>query len=218
MRHSLTAVLVCLAPVTLGAQANPDARTLGWQVQADQPTTDPAVLSFVEMKPGFHITTKGFSGIMYHPTMTASGTFEATMKVFFFKPQSDHHEAYGLFVGGKDLAGDGPQYLYFLVRNNGQFLIKSRNGAETADVMPWTANEAIAVRPADAPADETALNTLTIRASDDAVQFLVNGTVVATRPRTALGVDGIVGIRANHNLNLHVGQIEVTTPGEPVRK
>jgi len=218
MRSCFALALLALAPLTLAAQANPDARTLGWQVRGDRPTTDTSVLSFVEMKPGFHVTTKSFSGIMYHPEMTGSGTFEAIMKVYFFKPQSNHNEAYGLFVGGKDLAGDGQQYVYFLLRNNGQFLIKTRNGAKTADVMPWTAHEAIKVRPADAADDATALNTLNVRATNDAVQFLVNGVIVATRPRSELAVDGIVGIRANHFLDLHIAEIEVATPGAPTRR
>ncbi len=140
------------------------------------------------------------------------------MKVHFFKPQSNHLEGYGIFLGGKDLAGEGQQYVYFLLRNNGQFLIKTRNGAETADVMPWTAHEAIKVRAADAADDATALNTLNVRATNDAVQFLVNGVVVATRPRSELSVDGIVGIRANHFLDLHVSEIEVATPGVPTSR
>ena len=218
MRPYLALALATLAPLALAAQSNPDARTLGWQVRGDRPTTDTSVLSFVEMKPGFHVTTKSFSGILYHPAMKGSGTFEAIMKVYFFKPQSNHNEGYGVFVGGKDLAGDGQQYVYFLLRNNGQFLIKTRNGGETADVVPWTSHEAIKVRPADAADDVTALNTLNVRATNDAVQFLVNGVVVATRPRSELAVDGVVGIRANHFLDLHVSEIEVATPGAPASR
>lgn len=218
MRLPFALTLAVLAPLTLAAQTNPDARTLGWQVRGDRPNANTAPLSFVEMKPGFHITTKSFSGIFYHPEMTGSGTFEAIMKVHLFKPQSNHNEAYGIFLGGKDLAGDGQRYIYFLLRNNGQFLIKTRNGAETADVVPWTAHAAIKVRPADAADDVTAVNTLNVRATNDAVQFLVNGVVVATRPRSELSVDGIVGIRANHFLDLHIAEIEVATPGAPTRR
>lgn len=219
MRHHLIATLVCLAPAAptvLAAQANTDARTLGWQVRADRPTTDPAILSFVEMKPGFHITTGKFSGVMYHPEMTGTGTFEATMQVHFFPPKSQHHEGYGLLVGGKDLAGADIRYVYFLIRNSGEFLIKSRQGDETTEVVGWTHHDAIKLLAADATSGTTALNQLSVRAADDEVQFLVNGTVVATRPRTAIDVNGVVGIRANHNLDLHVSRIEVTTPGTPV--
>lgn len=214
MRHLLLAAAI-LAPTALAAQANPDARTLGWQVRGDRPTTDASVLSFVEMKPGFHVTTNRFSGILYHPGMTGTGTYEALMKVYFFKPQSDHHEAYGLFVGGKDLAGEGINYTYFLIRNDGSYLIKRREGATTRDVVGWTKHEAIKVRPATAADTETALNELIVRATDDAVAFLINGTVVATRPRAELGADGVVGIRANHFLDLHVSAIEVSAPGKP---
>ncbi len=77
MRSSFALTVAVLAPLTLAAQANPDARTLGWQVRGDRPTTNTSMLSFVEMKPGFHVTTKSFSGILYHPEMTGSGTFEA---------------------------------------------------------------------------------------------------------------------------------------------
>jgi hypothetical protein len=42
------------------------------------------------------------------------------------------------------------------------------------------------------------------------VDFMINGTKVASRPRADLAVDGVVGLRVNHNLNLHVSKLEVT--------
>lgn len=215
MRPYLTAALVCLAPLAASAQDTPDARTLGWQVRGDRPSTDASVLSFVEMKPGFHITTNAFSGIMYHPRMNGMGTFEASLKVHFFPPEGTHLESYGVFVGGEDLAGAGQKYVYFLVRNNGQFLIKSRTGTETADIVPWTDHDAVKVLAADAAEGTTALNHLLVRATSERVDFLVNGTVVASRPRAELDVEGVVGIRANHRLNLHVSEIEVSEPMAP---
>jgi len=41
------------------------------------------------------------------------------------------------------------------------------------------------------------------------VRFSINGTVVATRPRAGLGVDGIVGFRVNHSLSVHVQSLTV---------
>jgi len=41
----------------------------------------------------------------------------------------------------------------------------------------------------------------------------VNGQEVATLPRADLAVDGVVGIRVNHALNLHVSRLEVTPLG-----
>ncbi len=215
MRFSLATAVLALLPAAIAAQDLPDARTLGWQVRADRPTMDPAVLSFVEMKPGFHITTNKFSGIMYHPGMNGMGTFEATMRVDFFPPESEHLESYGMFVGGKDLAEAGQRYVYFLIRNSGEFLIKTRNGAETTDVVAWTKHDAIKILPAGVAAGTTVRNALHVRATQDQVQFVINGAVVATRPRSGMAVDGGVGMRVNHRLNLHVSAIEVSAPGDP---
>src|SRR6266851_4294789 len=39
-----------------------------------------------------------------------------------------HPEGYGLLFGGRDLAGAAQRYTYFLVRGDGTFLVKRRNG------------------------------------------------------------------------------------------
>lgn len=211
MRRAIRALFLLAVPAALAAQApaTPDARTLGWQVRPDRDNGALATLSFVEMKPGFHVTTNRFSGIMYHPATTANGNYTASMTVYFFAPKSEHHEAYGLFVGGSNLASAEQGYTYFVIRNSGEYLIRRRTGATTVDVAPWTKHAAIAVRAADAAADVTAKNVLAVTTTRDSVQFLVNGTVVATRPRSELGVDGVVGMRINHMLDVHVSELAV---------
>ena len=52
-------------------------------------------------------------------------------------------EGYGPFVGGKDLEQEGQQYIYFLLRQDGKYLIKQRVGVNTKGLMDWTANRAI---------------------------------------------------------------------------
>jgi hypothetical protein len=209
MRPMRAAAMLLLAPVVATAQqaAKPvDARTLGWQVRSDG-NQDIAKLVFVEMKPGWHITTGGVAGIFYRPEMTGVGDYTATMKVYFFGPQSSHPEAYGLLVGGKDLPGATQKYLYFLVRNDGKFLIKSRNGETTTDVVPWTA--APAIKTIAVTDSANILNTLSVQAGKESVQFLINGVIVAAKPRKDLAVDGVVGMRINHLLNLHVSELSV---------
>jgi len=211
MRAAIRALFLLALPGVLVAQApaTPDARTLGWQVRPDRDNGSLATLSFVEMKPGFHVTTNRFSGIMYHPATTANGSYTASMTVHFFKPLSDHQEAYGLFVGGSNLASAEQGYTYFVIRNSGEFLIRRRTGTTTVDILPWTKAAAILVRPADADESTTAKNVLAITTTRDSVQFLVNGTVVATRPRSEIAADGVVGMRINHMLNLHVTELAV---------
>jgi len=57
----------------------------------------------------------------------------------------------------------------------------------------------------DAPTDGHATNTMTIHLAKDAVHFVLNGKLVAEVPRSQLGnLDGIAGIRINHNEDLLV--------------
>lgn len=210
MRYLLLAATMFAPPAIVAAQANeapklPDARTLGWQVRADG-SGDVSKLMFVEMKPGWHITTGPLSGVMFHPGMTGTGNYAAQMGVYFFPPKSTHHEAYGIVVGGKDLAGAGQQYTYFLIRNDGKFLIKSRDGAATANIVPWTASEAVTLWKEGGP---NALNVLRVEARSDSVVFKVNNVAVATRARADVHVDGVVGMRVNHFLDLHVRDLTV---------
>jgi hypothetical protein len=42
------------------------------------------------------------------------------------------------------------------------------------------------------------------------VSYVVNGTVVHTMPKSGVKTDGIVGVRVNHMLNVHVDGFTVT--------
>lgn len=200
-----------LVPTLVTAQAAPDARTLGWQVRPDV-STDEAKLSFTEMKPGWHVTTNEFAGIMYRPEMTAVGEYEASMKVFLF-PGGEHPEGFGLMIGGRNLGGADQSYTYFLIRSDGKYLIKNRLGSETTDVTPWTTSEAIKVLPPAPPEGTTALNTMSVLVGAREVTFFINGTQVAQIPRANVSADGVVGMRINHMLNLHISEFKLNRPG-----
>lgn len=161
---------------------------------------------FVTMTPGWHVTT-GPAGIYYHPASTASGAYTATTLMHLFPP-GERNEAYGLFVGGSDLDGPNQAYLYFLIRRSGEFLVKRRMGAETEEVVGWTASDAIV--PYTAETEGTASNRLTVRVEEDTVHFLVNDQEVASMPREGLPTDGVVGLRLNHSINVHVEDFTVT--------
>ncbi len=217
MRHLILALAVvtpavCVAQASEAAkpkaavQQATDARTLGWQVRADG-KADATKFTFVEMKPGWHVTSGPVSGVTFHPGMTGTGNYSAKMAVYFFPPKSTHHEGYGLVVGGKDLVGAGQQYTYFLVRNDGKYTIKRRMGDSTSTLVNWTASESLKLWKEGGP---NALNILRVDAGSEAVEFRINDVVVATKPRKELGVDGVVGMRVNHFLDLHVSELTVT--------
>jgi hypothetical protein len=203
----LLASLVLLLPATLHGQTAELPE--GWQIRADRPGQDLSQVSFVDMPPGWHVTT-GPAVILWNPATRASGDFRVEMEVFLFDPEG-RREAFGVFVGGADLAGDGQRYTYFLVRDGGEFILKQREGGEAPTLVPWTAHEAIRGFAQRAEGDSSVRNVLAVEADGDEVRFSVNGREVASLPREGLALDGVVGLRVNHRLNLHVSRLEVTS-------
>ena len=207
MRRFLFVAALMAPTATAHAQQSPAKPGLpaGWQARADD-KGDMSKVSFAPMSRGWHVNTGPVHAIFYRPENTATGNYTATLDAFFFGPPGQYPEGYGVFVGGKDLAGPGQSYVYFVAANNGKFLIKKRTGATTAVVVDWTASSAIKTVPAG---DKNVENVFKIQARRDSVLFSINDVVVATRARSELNVDGVTGFRINHSLNIHVAGLTV---------
>ena len=209
MRRLLVLPILAILAAPLAAQDF--ERPADWKVRFDREgSTEADLESFVEMPPGWHITT-GPSGIYWDPALTASGEFRVEMEVFLFDPGT-RREAFGIFFGGSDLEGAGQSYTYFLIRNGGESIIKKREGSEAPTIQPWTANEAI-LSYANRGEDATVKNVLAVECGAETVRFFVNGEEVGSAPRSDMATDGTVGIRVNHGLNLHISRLEVTPAG-----
>ena len=206
IRVAFAFLLVLTFLVTpLAAQA-PD----GWRARLDlsQSAADPDDISDVKvatMGKGFRVTG-GPAGTFWHPSNTVAGNYTVRATFTLMKP-SNHTNYYGLIFGGADLETASQRYGYFLVAQNGTFLIRSRRGDNVQDVQARSTHDAIR-RPG---ADGRSVNTLEVRVNGNTASFLVNGTVVHTAPKTAVsaGTDGIVGVRVNHLLDVHVENFEV---------
>lgn len=170
----------------------------GWNVRLDSGSTKPDGVNAMPMGGGIHFRT-GPAGIFYRTSDTKSGSYEVHASFNQVEP-SAHPEAYGLFVGGSNLAAATQKYTYFLVRQDGMFMISRRDGAKVSAVVPWTANAA--VKKTDASTKGT--NMLSVVVSSDKTRFLVNGTEVNAQTTSAIDAAGIAGMRINHNLNVHV--------------
>lgn len=172
----------------------------GWAVQLDRASANLDQVRFTSEDEGLHITL-GPAGIFYRPDQRAEGRYRVDATFTQLKAPR-HPEAYGLFVGGARLDdADGRDYLYFLVRQTGEYLVKHRAGTEIHTLFDWTEHEAIH------RADEAgrAQNELTIESGEKQVRFLVNGVEVAALDRVPmLNTDGIAGLRVNHNLDVRV--------------
>jgi hypothetical protein len=173
----------------------------GWESRLDRPGST-APVHLMAMDGNLHAIL-GPAGIFYHPQTTASGAFTAQGTFTLNKP-SAHPEAFGLMVGGRDLQGEGQNYLYFIVRQDGKFMVKHRAGTETHTVIDWTENAAVR----QPGADGTATNTLAVQSSAAGVRFLVNGTEVGALPR-GVNTDGVVGLRLNHNIDVTITDFSV---------
>lgn len=221
-----SAVLVCLIFNFAQAQDRPDpdipqGENLqvpeGWEVRLDRDMEDVVIGSdpessdiyFVNMTPGWHITS-GPAAIYYHPSNTASGSYEISAVLHLFDPGERNREAFGIFMGGNDLDNNDQNYLYFLIRNTGEFLIKERIGSETEVIQNWTSNESINLYTDDLE-DSSAQNTLSVSVTDSDIKFYINDTEVASVPADNYTTDGLYGLRVNHSINLHISDLTYTS-------
>jgi opacity protein-like surface antigen len=215
MRSSLSAAALLAALTTpLAAQDSTEhadhatqgggAAPAGWTVRADK--GDAKNAKVVSMGQGLHLTL-GPAIILYRADTRGSGPFHTLARFTQTKP-SEHAEGYGLFVGGQELDGAAQKYLYFLVRQDGNYLIKRRDGEKTTDVSKGWVQHAAVKRP-DAKGSATNLLEVDNKRDPSKLVFLVNGQEVYRTDSKGMALDGIVGIRANHNLDLHVEGFDV---------
>ncbi len=205
-RQVALAALALLAIAPLGAQA-----PAGWKVRVDASATatDPDAagdVKFATMGGGFHATNPK-AAVYWNPANTATGnyTLKATFKLV--KP-SDHTNYYGLVFGGSNLDGATQSYIYFMVAQDGTWLIKHRAGDATHEVSTKTASDA--VKKPDASGSST--NALEVRVAADKIDYVVNGTVVKSTPRSGMTAktDGTYGLRVNHHLEVHIDAFGVS--------
>jgi hypothetical protein len=182
----------------------------GWLMRVDRSASasDPdagGANKFVTMGSGFHATNPQ-AAVYWDPANTATGNYTLKGTFTLMKP-SGHTNYYGLVFGGSDLGGPAQSYLYFMVAQDGTWMIKQRTGNQTLGVST-SANDA--VKKLDATGKST--NALEVRVKADKIDYVVNGTVVDSTPKTGMTAktDGIYGLRVNHQLEVHIDGFAVS--------
>lgn len=199
--RALVAVLCLAIPLGIGAWQPPAANCCiaPWQVRADEASANTDAVTFDTTNDGIHVEMGPVHAIFWRPQDAENGQYEVAAQFTQNAPTS-HPEAYGLFLGGRDLTGPNVDYVYFLIRQDGKYLVKRRQGAETHTLVDWTADPAIAQTTGGTKGE----NTLAVAVGASQVRFLVNGKDVTSLPRADLPTSGIVGLRVNHHLDLDV--------------
>jgi len=208
MKRFIHAAVLTLITVTQLAGQSPK----GWKMRVDRSTSasDPDAageIKFVTSGSGFHATNPQ-AAVFWNPSNVATGSYTLKGTFTLLKP-SGHNNYYGLVFGGSDLEGAQQSYLYFVIGQNGSWLIKRRDGdAKTDNITPRTPSDL--VKKPDESGKST--NTLEVRVGADKIDYAVNGTVVHTTPKTGatLKTDGIYGIRINHQLDVQVDGLSVS--------
>ena len=193
----------CVMMLMLGTAALFAQAPKGWELRVDGSTSasDPDAagqIKFMAMGGGFHFVNPK-AAVYWNPSNTATGSYTLKGTFTLMKP-SGHTNYYGLVFGGSDLAGAAQKYTYFLVAQDGTFLVKKRDGEVASDVVKKTPSDAVK-KPG---ADGRSTNALEVRVAANKIDYVVNGKVVQSSPKGDTKTDGICGIRINHLLEVMV--------------
>jgi hypothetical protein len=220
MRISISTILMFAVAQAATAQdpttrvAGSGIQVKGWQGRTDRNEQKISDVKFVQMGTGFHLTG-GPHAILWNSDHKATGDY--TVKARITKtPQSTstHEESYGLFIGGTDLNGPKQNYLYCVVFGSGNVMVRHRDAGDTHTLLGKTANAAVSKMGERGATDEIAMWVRGGR-----VGCTVNGTEVFSAaesdmigPGKLVSTDGMFGIRASHNLDLHIEGPTVSKP------
>jgi len=207
MKHFVGLVLAALLALAPAFAQAPK----GWKLRSDHSSdaSDPDAAGankFVVSGSGFHATNP-MAAVYWNPANTVTGNYslKGTFKLI---KSTGYDEYYGLIFGGSGLEGPMQSYTYFMVTDDGTYLIKRRDGSSTKEVSSKTMSAA--VKKPDASG--TATNALEVRVLADKIEFVINGTVVTTLPKTgaAAKTDGVYGMRINHQLDVQIDGFAVS--------
>ena len=128
---------------------------------------------------------------------------------------NDHPHPYGIVIGGNELGTDQQSYLYCAAYGNGNFIVRGFGPA--AFQMNGRRGEANAAVKKAAGKNEPVSQEIAVVVKGDAVDCVINGTVVGSYPKADLvtagklkNTDGMYGLRFGHNTEVVVTGLTMT--------
>jgi len=168
-----------------------------------------------------HVET-GPATTFWNPANKATGNY--TVKATFNEPKymnaNSHAHPYGIVIGGNDLGTEQQSYLYCAAYGNGMFIVRGFTSSDTANDSVFNMNGRgqanDAVHKAAGPG-QPVTQDVAVSVTADSVSCSINGTVVATYPKSDIvqtgrlkSTDGIYGIRFSHNTDALVSGLTMT--------
>jgi hypothetical protein len=164
-----------------------------------------------------HVET-GPATTYWNPANVATGNY--TVKATFTEPKymnaNSHPHPYGIVIGGNDLGTPKQSYLYCAAYGNGTYIVRGFSASDDpAKDFVFSVNGARgtpndAVHKAAGPG-QPVTQDIAVTVKADTVECAINGTVVATYPKSDIvgqgrlaSTDGIYGIRFAHNTDATV--------------
>jgi len=163
-----------------------------------------------------HVAT-GPAITYWNPADTASGdyTVEATFTEPKYMNLNDHPHPYGIVIAGNDMGTDQETYLYCAAYGNGAFIVRGF-GPRPFQMNGRRAEANPAVHKAPGPGQPVTQH-IALSVEGDQVRCTINGTVVASYPKSDLvtdgkltSTDGVYGIRFAHNTEGLVTELTMT--------
>ena len=161
LRRTTVALFALLIATPLTAQV-PE----GMQMRVDLSTNsaDPDDVPEVDVRvmgDGFHVNT-GPAVVLWKDDDTASRPFTLSGRFVLGEP-SRPANYYGLIYGGGSLDETGQNYMYFLVAQNGTYIVKHRAGESVHDIQARTPHDAVQTPNSDG----RSVNQLEVRVGRD---------------------------------------------------
>lgn len=207
MRKHIITLIAFLLTIVVGSLQAQNKLPEGWEVRFDSPSNSLSDVTFTDNDGAIHLESGPAHAIFYRDSDELSGDYKVSATFIMDKNASAHGEAYGLFIGGKNLQKDSQQYLYFLTRRDGKYLIKTRDGGSTKTVTGWSGSDAVKAE----EGSQSQTNTLAISVGSDDVSFWANGKKITSIAKSKLpDTDGVAGIRVNHHLTLDITDLDMT--------
>lgn len=176
----------------------------GYTAVFDHSEGSPPSVTYTEKETGRWEVTTGPAHILFARRDTAVNKYivSATFEQLQAPSQA---EGFGVFVGGINLNTPKARYAYFLVRGDGKYAVKVRDGANTRTLTDWTAQPTIPKQDAAGKG----LYGIRIEVKAKAATVSVNGAPITTISGKGIPLNGITGVRINHDLHLIVTPVSV---------